>query len=493
MFLVCVLTGNAFFLNYNAFRCLNLFDMGSFLDASWRIFCGQKPYIDFIYYSGPVHLYMNAFFFQLFGFGKTAILAHLIVVHSAVIVLTFFMLYRRVPFYAVAAATLLTVPSFYWNVSHPWHDQSAHLWGIIGIFFIVRQIFPGKDDQLFSTAAICGVLGVISLITKTNLGAGYLILFFAVFVACANRKAAVGGYAAGLAIGILLALCIIRFPREYFYQAFLDNSVLVKGRLAAFKDPAAWFVNYYWVAMAIVAVNVSLNFRKILAQRTLLTLFFMMSLVGIYSVSTGGVIQYANNFLWGLQMTLALLVLYEMQASLEGKKGIKNIHRASVVLVLGITVLLTVVSVRDGIKLNAWTYVKWRPLANYTIQSQPLTGWQAYRRQAESLDHLTAYIKVNVPKEQSLLNLTDMYLIYALTGRDSYRGIPWVFLEGAVPSPGRQTEQVRQAIKAHPPDWIITSIDSAFVELKILGLQRYVFSGYEPVLQSGIYVLLKKK
>ena len=82
-FLFLILTGNAFFLRHNAFRGFNFFDMGSFLDASWRVFKGQTPYVDFIYTTGPLHIYMNAFFFTLFGFGKKAILAHLIAVRGS--------------------------------------------------------------------------------------------------------------------------------------------------------------------------------------------------------------------------------------------------------------------------------------------------------------------------------------------------------------------------------------------------------------------------
>ena len=87
--LAALLVANAFFLHFNAFRGFNFFDMGSFLDASWRVYQGQIPYVDFIYISGPIHLYMNALFFFLFGFGKTAILIHLLTVSSIVIVITY--------------------------------------------------------------------------------------------------------------------------------------------------------------------------------------------------------------------------------------------------------------------------------------------------------------------------------------------------------------------------------------------------------------------
>jgi len=73
--LAIILILNAFFLKFNAFRGLNFFDISAFTDASWRVYSGQKPYVDFMFVSGPVHLYLNAFFFFLFGIGKNAFLA----------------------------------------------------------------------------------------------------------------------------------------------------------------------------------------------------------------------------------------------------------------------------------------------------------------------------------------------------------------------------------------------------------------------------------
>ena len=107
-FLALTLILNAFFLNFNAFRCFNFYDMCFNLDGAWRIFMGQKPNVDFISYSGPLHYYMVAAFFKLFGFGKTALWMHLVVVHSIVIVVVFLMTYRRLPFVISFMVTILT-------------------------------------------------------------------------------------------------------------------------------------------------------------------------------------------------------------------------------------------------------------------------------------------------------------------------------------------------------------------------------------------------
>ena len=489
-FLIVILVGNAFFLNYNAFRCFNMLDMGGFLDASWRVFCGQRPYIDFIYYSGPMHLYMNAFFFFIFGFGKTAILAHLILVHSVVVVLIFLMLYKQVPRLVTFLVTLLTTPSFYWNVSHPWHDQSTHFWGIIGIFLIVQQ-FYSKSKRLFRTSIICGILSMVAFITKTNLGVAYVVLFFLVFISFSERKKALGGYFLGIAIGIILSLFIIRFPGEYLNQSIFDNSVLLKSRLGILLNPAGWFVNYYWVMVVIVISNVVMQFEKTRKCQEMVYLFILVSLMGIYAANTGGVLTEANNFLWGIQMALAVIVLYALRNP-ELSVFKKRFQQVSFVLSKTFIGFLIFLAVRDGVQLKVWTYVKWRPLGNYRIKSKPMEGWLAYKLQGESLDRMVEYINMNIPKNESLLNLTDMYIVYALTNRDSYRGITCTFIDGIIPNPGRQTQQVHRNILSNLPKWIVLSFDSINVEIKYLGIKDVILSSYKPVVRTGIYTLWRK-
>lgn len=492
VFLLAILAGNAFFLNYNAFRCFNLLDMGGFLDASWRVFRGQRPYMDFIYYSGPVHLYMNAFFFHLFGFGKAAILTHLITVHSIVITLVFLMLYRRLPLSLVFLITLLTVPSFYWNVSHPWHDQSTHLFGLTGVALLVRQIFA-KSAKIFWTAVWCAVLGMIAVIVKTNLGAAYFLLLGLVLLAFDQRRKAMTGYLLGMVAGAGIALLIIHYPAEYFQQSVVDNHVLLQRRLSGLLNPVLWFVNYYWVMAGVVLIHALLHKEHTKAHKELLALFFGVSGLGVYAAMSGGVLISANNFLWGPHMALAALVLWHLRKPVPFQPLFKKIYLAETAFFVLFTLFLMFISVHDGLQLKVWTYVKWRPLGNYVLKSKPFDGWLAYQKQGEPLDNLVAYIRTHVPETDSLLNLTDMFIIYSLTGRDSFRGITCTYIEGIIPNPGRQVEQVRKNILSHLPEWVVLSVDAIPVELRYLGIQQEILTSYQPVVRTGPYFLLKKK
>ena len=192
-FLTILLISNATFMNWNAFRCFNFFDMGSFFDASWRVYKGQKPYIDFIFISGPIYLYVNALFFCLFGVGKAAILAHILTTHSLVIVFAFVVSRKYLSFLESMLATILTTISFYWPISFPWYDQLAHFWGICAISTLLLKMPLSESRDTFKVYVFFGIMAALSFMTKTNIGGLYVTLLFLVALRENRRMAALGG------------------------------------------------------------------------------------------------------------------------------------------------------------------------------------------------------------------------------------------------------------------------------------------------------------
>src|SRR5260370_27407441 len=67
-----------------ALSIFNFFDMSAFMDAGYRVYIGQKIYTDFEFNAGPGHPYLHALFYALLGFNKTAILAHVSCLNTAV-------------------------------------------------------------------------------------------------------------------------------------------------------------------------------------------------------------------------------------------------------------------------------------------------------------------------------------------------------------------------------------------------------------------------
>jgi len=203
-------------------------------------------------------------------------------------------------------------------------------------------------------------------------------------------------------------------------------------------------------------------------------------------------IKPANNFLWGIQMSLAFLLLEELKA--VSAIRIYRTLRAALIL---LTVFLTIIAVQYGIELKTWTYFLKKSEGNYYLKSEPLKGWKFYRGQGVPLDNLVEYIKKNIPANESILNLTDMYIVNALTGRDSYRGVPFMFhiVHEHLPRKGKQAEQVRQNILNHLPDWIVWNFEPPMFGiplLEYLNIKDEIQSAYTPVKRWGRYLLLKR-
>ena len=485
--LILILIANAFFLNFNAFRTFNFLDMGGFLDASWRVFCGQRPYRDFIYSSGPFHLYLNALFFKIFGFGKTAILAHLITIHSLVIISVYLMLFPRLPLTLTLAGTLLTVPSFYWGVSHPWHDQTAHFLGILGLTLLVTHAPFTK--KIFRYTLLSAFFAAIAIATKVNVGFAYWFVFLVISTISFQRKRALQGFFLGSLLGSLFAGAIIRYPFEYWEQlSTFSRTTEAFSRLANFLFIKQWFVNYYWIAFVLMIINKYFTTQKC---RELFALFCGITFIGIFTINTGGVIQEANNFLWGVQISLAYILLYQYKDNY--RRWGEIIFKSTMALLLSLTLFLFVVSVRYGWQLKVWTYSVDNPVGDYALTIKPLQGWLTHAPEGKPLEKLVDFVNSYVGKNDRLLNLSNMYVIYALTGRESYPHIPFIFITDIFPAHGRQAKEVKKAILQNPPKWIILHRSSYLDEIPALGIKTFINDEYKIIARVGFYYVLKRK
>lgn len=483
-----ILLVNGLFLSRYAFSQLNFFDMAPMLDAFWRVFHGQRPYADFIFSIGPMHLYVADLFFHIFGFGKFAILAQLIFFTSVLAVLSFFALRRKVAFWINALLTLLLVSSFYWNIAHPWYDQLAHFWGFLAVFLLLSQRPFPTDRRAAGTGFICGALVALSIMSKTNIGPAYAAVFLIVLSDSARKKAALLGYVLGGVTGILLCLVfLVRFPQPFFSQILLHTGTTYE-RLLKMLTPRNWFVNYYWVAVLFVLAQGKAFLKK---NRENLALFLGITAVGIFSVQTGGIIPEANIYLWGMQMILAFILFAEGGKTFSGEQN--RIYAFSHKGLILWAAVLCVLSIRSGLELKVWDRSeKHSPFGTYALRTGPWAGWKTFAGQGQPLDALAEAVSRYVPAEDSLLNLTDMYMIYAMTGRDSYKGIPVIFHDKISPAPGAQTRQVRDYILAHPPDWVIIFLTSFQEELHSLGLAEEIRDHYTPMFRAGFYLLMKR-
>lgn len=497
---------NGFFLKFNAFRSFNFFDMGSFLDASWRIFIGQRPYVDFMYTAGPVHLYLNAFFFSILGFGKAAVLAHLIIVHSTVIVLTFLIARKHLSIFYAFLCALLTTTCFYWPLSFPWHNQTAHLLGLLALSELFL-IFPfTKAKTAFIAGWAAGICVALSLMTKINLGGSYFMVILAVLLTSSKRKQSVFGFVLGIAATLVVFATVLINPVRFFEQTSVYYGSLLKTRGPKLLDIKNWLTNDYWAILLIVLFNLRGHLKLIRDESFRQSLLFFLGIyfIGIIAIHFCGMFKPSSIYLWGFHVAFGYIVMDKIKHTCTVSYH-EAFHRLSLKLLTLFTFFLIAKSAVYGYQLIGWAYIDRDPVGTYPMKTKALEGWMAEEVPGKAMDEMVQYINSNIPKNELLLILTDMQILYPLTKRDSYRRIPFNFFVGPYgyfPVPGKQQEEVTKNILAQPPDWIITHDRNLeyleptyFVQdlVSYLNLTEFIDSSYALVKEMPPYQIFKRK
>jgi len=489
-FLFFILLLNALTLNHFAFHGFIFFDYSGFLDASWRVYRGQVPYRDFIYTVGPIHLYMNAFFFFLFGFGKTAILAHLITVSTLVIGATFAITYRRLPFIFCLLSTLLSCVGFYWWFPHPWYDQSAFFWMILSVSLLLSFQFSEVTKKSCAASLVCGIFCSLSLMTKTNIGGSFLLICL-LYLASFKSIRTLAAFAIGLAIGFVFVWILIKSPALLIDNVFLNYGVGATRQLARFLVFETFLKNGYWIPALVALLNcfyfLKSNFR-------FLFLFFGITVVAIFSLNTGSLREPANIALFGILTAVAFRLFYDARNLYQSVIS-KTIYGASIAILITASIWQILFTADYSFK-RANGFFRFYPLSAKTIASGPLAGWRFNHDDDAVFNDILIYVNQNISKRDSFLILTDLQILYPLTGHNSYQGVPFLFSVDILPAPGKQLKSVQKAIANNRPDWILTHRDSnvPYINdlIRYLELQDFLLTNYQLVNHWGRYGLFKR-
>ncbi len=484
---------NGFFLSFAAFRGFNIFDYGAFLDASWRVYRGQLPYIDFIYSVGPIHLYLNSLFFHIFGFGKTAILLHLIIVNSIVVVATFLLSHKKIPITLSALTAALTQVGFYWQFPHPWYDYTSYLWVILSLSILVRTLPFTSEKQAKWVSFSSGLLATFAFFTKTNIGIAYLPSIFVVLLLSDQKMVACLYYTAGILITTIAVIFLIRSPSLLLDNVFMGYGAMKVNQMGRLLFLPAWFKNLYWLPFVIVYFFVKPILKS---HRAFYVLFNMSVLTAIFSLNTGSIRWPHNIPLLGAIIGMALMLLYGHRDAFlcSNRKWFFNL--LLLVLVTGV-----VFKTSDVVKFSfqrALGDIEEQGFSkgDYQLRAEPLRGWRLGSSDGQLIDQMVEYIDQNIPRDQSLLILENLQILYCLTKRDSYRGVPFLFDLPELPARGEQLSRVRTSIINHPPKWLLISREQPanfdYDFLAYLELPPTLLSQYRRAKDWQAYALFKK-
>jgi hypothetical protein len=496
-----ILINNALFLSSIAFKGFVVSDFGAFIDGGWRILKGQKTYADFYYSTGPIHLYLHAIFFFIFGFGKTAILAHLITLSSTVMCCTYIATFKRIPLVISLILTALTGMGFYWGYPHPWYDMAAHFWGILAVTACILTMPFKTNKTALWISLFCGIMATLSLLTKSNLGGTYGILFFLTFLFTDRRGWALMGYILGC-IMIALLLSIFAFdPLLYLKQTVFDFGASRGQQIYRLLIVPAWMKNLYWIPVATMLVAMR---RFPDEKQELKILFYGLSLIAILGLNVGSLRGGEHIPLMGTCLALALIILYQVKPLCQNLKAkIKN--HIAIALMIGIALFHIYNTASFGIAIyNRYPEEKTIAPGNYPLKTGPFKGWLFPEDQGMVLDELVSFAKDHIAKEEEILILCDLHIGYALIQKESFKQLSWQF--PVLPNPENLFSgygKSGQYIQDNPPTWLLyRKIDNIEDEGSLIRDVRYLFNflnipenflnQYSLEKNWGEYYLLKK-
>ena len=330
---------------------------------------------------------------------------------------------------------------------------------------------------------------MLSLKTKPSIGGAYGLLYFVCLLSQGWRWQALAGYIIGVTCIFFLINAFIESAHS-LEQTLEYNIQMAQRRLHRLGVLKNWFVNFYWIPLLVVIGNVLVVRQKF---SSLLVLFIGMYFLNIFSILSGGIIWQANIFLWGIFTALAFLVIYSFKETYS-KDWQRYLWKISNGFLFFMTVGLIVISARDGYHLKVWSYISVNPIGDYAIKTEPLKGWRSNPYQGMVLDESVKFLKSHMDDDDTLLVVTDMQILYALTGRDSYRGIQLiVFQKDHAPVPGQQVQEVKKKIQANLPDWIVTDAGGYIEIMPYIGMAETIREKYEVAKNMGHYAILVKR
>lgn len=482
-----LILGRAALLTYDAF------DMSAFMDAGWRVYSGQRPYVDFYYHGGPVHLYLHAVSYAVFGFGKIAVLVHLLAGNAVVLGVAYVIARRRLGVAHSLALAVLSSLAFYGPIAHPWYDQNASLWLVVGA--LVLELCPVSRPGFVARGAALGGLAAFAFFTKTNVGAAGAGCFLLVLVAGPRRRAGLVGYVLGAAVAAALVLATVStsdFVDQVFVAARPHARLLRMNQLVdvLLQTP-------YVLLMALTTAVASMGGRTFIAAHAdRFALLGGLLLTSVFTAWTGSMKIAANIVLVGVELTLLAVLASHLPDGPPGSTD-RRLRRTAVGGLIACALALLVSAGQKTTDRLVWT---WRAsnLANdYTLTTPAMRGWRCNRQVCEGIDRSVAWIQAYVPPGESLFVFPDATLVYGLTGRDSWRNAPFAFHLGQQPAPGRRYQQFRASFTAAPPRWILLHNQTevgffhTFALLRWLELDRFIATRYRIVWHWNDFAVLR--
>ena len=450
-------------------RDINFFEVGLYLPGIQSILNGEIPYRDFFHLRGPVELYVPAFLMNIFGMHLTVLYAYFYV--GSVLCLIFgifiareilksrFMLYCLVPVFI--ARTYPRVVYTYWG-------GLRYALGLLTLWFVVRYFKKEQKAWMFwagiSTAlglltsievGICSLLGILGSLLVSRI--------FAV------QKTQEIYKAFSLFIFGFVAITV---PYFFYLHAqgallpFFDTMITVVTKMEKTLNPRLVSVYPQNLAEAIPAMLIPghINFKQMtpsyayiavaayliyrIRKRTFLKSDLAVVAVGIY-----GFVLYNTGFrsLWAAQFEMALqpekilyffileaILLWVVMKEPAIQKFSEMKYLVNVLLIFFFAFSWSYALKRFNHRFFAFQFLTYKltgkntnalsPWANRqtkVLDIERARGLVVSKTDAEELEQIDAFVKVNIPKGDLLFTYPEIPAYNFFFNRRFVGRFPW--------------------------------------------------------------------
>lgn len=434
-------------------------DLSIVFDGGYRLWLGQRPYVDFMAPSGLVLYLQQALCFSLFGVGLGATWWHATVLNAVAGALVWRLLWQRGIRLAVLG-TLATWCWFFLPPGAPYIDTTAFFWTLVGFCALAhgRRLLSYEAPSISGIPwpspsartrppwrcllwlGLAGTAGSLAILTKQNIGglavAGLsLLLCLDLF---ADRRPghflrSVVAFAAGLALPwLLLAIYLTAHHAWPNFQRYFFEVPAASGRLKmllpwgarmvikAFLPEAVQSTFAYMLGPALRELAVyglsALLARRWWTSRDRRQRFWLASCVFLLLLQQWSYNTSNNNesLYWPFAGLLFGLVVALLWPRPEGRLE---------VLVLAMGLLL----VGGGYGLSASRQAHdLRPDGlGPPLEHPRLAGLRLYPREGREVAELLTFIDQHIAAGETFLVLGEPSLLYGISGRTPPRGLLW--------------------------------------------------------------------
>ncbi|MEK7486313.1 MAG: hypothetical protein AABZ60_18480 [Planctomycetota bacterium] len=467
-------------------------DFSVVVHGAQRIYHGQIPQCDFIVPTGPLVLYMQAFFYCLFGETLYAFLFHVSCLNVVGTLLVFFLV-RQKGSLEFAISTALTASIWFYGIHpFPWFDTTAYILVVLTWLLWEKTLFPYQVTPQIKPAILVGICSAFAFLGKMNIGGVAFLLLCGLVIQRFWPKPWKPLFGLLLGAGSIIGAYVL-FLWSMNSSMILDNLVfrpLQMDRFSNFLFREQWapffmeFPEVLFLGLFLLIISMGLEKRHTVPWKHTLDLLALFT-IALFGKMTSRALRTIPFGLLG--------VIF----GLWGSRFFKHRRKLDQSILCYVLFLFS----GYGIYLAIQPRFYYDPKSVYAFTSPALKPYHIDENTGTMIDEVVQTLQPLLAPDDSVLCLPNGGLINLALGHVS----PFLFLWY---DPGMtyfeelgDENRLLYSVYSNPPTWIVLTLTGQFVLLEdfrmmamgIRDLKPHLDIHYQEVIKTSKYVILKHK